>query len=144
MRPLVEHLDGRPLALRLSGWLHATPIAPVLTAALNYETPVVVSLGLDRPDRAGLTSRDRRVAVVAAGGDGYRYNHLAHVAEDLDVLRELFDEAELVRFHDATVQNALPALESIQSPDRGARCVGSGTTPIELTSWMVSSRLGKS
>ena len=113
VRPLVEHLGSRPLALRLSGWLHATPIAPVLTAALNYETPVVVSLGLDTPDRAGL-SRDQRVAVVAAGGDGYRYNHLAHVAEDLDALRELFDEVELVRFHDATVENALLALESAQ------------------------------
>jgi hypothetical protein len=71
--------EARPIALRLSGWLHAVPIASTLLAKLGHSTPIVVSLGIPadtdegHPAAAAGLLRDGRVIALAAPGDGIRH-----------------------------------------------------------------------
>lgn len=105
--PLVAVLaaEQRPVVLRLSGWGHATPIAPLLMAQLGYSLAVVVSLGLPRAPAA--TPRPTALAALAAPGDGKRFRHLPLALDDAEHVARLFGTRAMA---DATKEGLAGAL----------------------------------
>lgn len=107
--PLVAVLaaEQRPVVLRLSGWGHAMPIAPLLMAQLGYSLAVVVSLGLPRAPAA--TPRPTALAALAAPGDGKRFRHLPLALDDAEHVARLFGTNAMA---DATKEGLARALRT--------------------------------
>jgi hypothetical protein len=107
--PLVAMLaaEQRPVVLRLSGWGHAMPIAPLLMAQLGYSQAVVVSLGLPRAPTA--RPRPAALAALAAPGDGRRFRHLPLALDDAEHVARLFGTRAI---EDATKEDLAAALQT--------------------------------
>jgi site-specific recombinase XerC len=107
--PLVAVLaaEQRPVVLRLSGWGHAMPIAPLLMAQLGYSLAVVVSLGL--PWAPAATPRPTALAALAAPGDGKRFRHLPLALDDAEHVARLFGTSAMA---DATKEGLARALRT--------------------------------
>ena len=107
--PLIAVLatEQKPVVLRLSGWGHATPIAPLLMAQLGHSQPVVVSLGLPRAPAA--TRRPTAIAALAAPGDGQRFRHLPLALDDAEHVAHLFGTRATA---DATKEDVAGALRT--------------------------------
>lgn len=110
--PLAEVLaDGRgPIALRLSGWLHAVPVAPILMHATGHARTVAVALGIPTITDAA-APRTRRLIALAEPGDGSRYPYLARAVDDVETVAKMYSSDPVL---DATVDDATAALTTAE------------------------------
>lgn len=110
--PLAELLaEGRgPIALRLAGWLHAVPVAPILMHAIGHARTVAVALGIPNITDAP-APRTRRFVALAEPGNGGHYPYLARAVDDVETVATMYSSEPVL---DATVDDATAALTTAE------------------------------